>query len=175
MLKDIFSKTKTTTVNGERKRYKIAYTTGDTPDEVSRKLGLMPGAVDLLISNSRHRKGWRLEDNVPFTLVVSLARVLEVPIAELLTPAAASAYRTQERTHPSVTTSTETQSTEPEATARKTAEYMTPQQIAEHMGISAKTVIRYIQAGELPAIHLGRRYVVKISDAKAWILSRSTL
>jgi len=173
MLQEIFCKYKTVNMNGARKRIKVACTTGDTPEEVNRKLGLMPGAVSKWIDESKHNKGWRLEDEVPFALIVSLARVLQVPIADLLTPACADVFRKHEKEYPSVTISSATENG-PVATAQKTAEYMTPQQIAERMGITAKTVIRYIQAGELPAIHLGRRYVVAINDAETWIASRST-
>ena len=174
MLKEIFCKNKSININGERNHIKVAYTTGDTPEEVNRKLGLIPGAVSKWLEKSKHNKGWRLEDELSFSLIVSLARVLQVPIADLLTPACADVFRKQEKEYPSVTISSSV-ANRPVATEQKTAEYMTPQQIAECMGISAKTVIRYIQLGELPAIHLGRRYVIAINDAETWIASRSTV
>jgi excisionase family DNA binding protein len=173
VLKEIFCKNKTISINGMRKRIKVAYTTGDTPEEVNRKLGLMPGAVSKWIDESKHNKGWRLEDELSFSLIVSLAHVLQVPIADLLTPACADVFCKQEKEYPSVTPSSAA-AKEPPVTAQKTAEYMTPQQIAKDMGISAKTVIRYIQAGELPAVHLGRRYVIAINDVEKWLASRST-
>lgn len=173
MLKDVFCKTRTKTIDGKQKRYKVARTTGETPAEIGQKIGLMPTTIDKWLDNERS-KSWRLEDEIPFTTILKLAALLQVSTADLLSQDGADRYRQQELEYPSVIPSS-APSAEPDATTKKTAKYMTPQQIAERMGISAKTVIRYIQAGELPAVHLGRRYVVEISDAEAWISSRSTL
>jgi excisionase family DNA binding protein len=171
MLKDVFCKIKTKTIDGTQKRYKVARTTGETTSEIGQKIGLMPTTIDTWLQNER-RSSWKLEDEIPFTTILKLAELLQVPTADLLSQGGADRYRQQERKHPSVTIAPVAK---PDVTMEKTARYLTPQQIGERMGISAKTVIRYIQAGELPAVHLGRRYVVEVSDAEAWISSRSTV
>ena len=49
---------------------------------------------------------------------------------------------------------------------------LTPYEIAERCALSAKTVYRAIDRGELPAARLCTRIRVRASDVDAWILAR---
>ena len=47
--------------------------------------------------------------------------------------------------------------------------YMTLQQAAEYMGVSARSVRRYIKERGFPAMKPAGRYLVKIEDMEKWI------
>jgi excisionase family DNA binding protein len=44
-----------------------------------------------------------------------------------------------------------------------------PNQIAEHLGVTPATVRKYINSGKLPAYHVGRNLRVSDSDYKKFI------
>lgn len=163
MLKDIFNQEKTVrTERGGHKKIKAAYTTLDSYEDVEQAVGLKPGTLQKWIEQEeRGRKGkWKMTDE-PFETVFRLASTLKVSIDSLLDPTSAQMYALHETAHPAIPKKTETE--------KKSADYMTPQQIADHLGISAKTVVRAIQHEEMPAIHLSRRYLVSVIDAQHWI------
>lgn len=48
------------------------------------------------------------------------------------------------------------------------AVFLTKRQIAERLGINVRTVERFIAAGELPAVMVGKRYRVREVDLIAY-------
>jgi len=41
--------------------------------------------------------------------------------------------------------------------------------LAQKLGISARTVWRVIQRGELPTVRIGRRTLIRLSAVRAWL------
>ena len=41
--------------------------------------------------------------------------------------------------------------------------------LAKRLGISARTVWRVIQRGELPTVRIGRRTLIRLSAVRAWL------
>lgn len=166
MLKDIFTETKTVQTHAGKKKIRIANTTGDTMEEVSVKALLDNDQVRMWVNREENTStGWKLEDE-PFSTVFTLARVLRVPIDALLTPYNADRYRWHVQNYPTITAMEETR--------KKSCDYLTPQDLANRLGISAKTVIRLIERGEIVAIHIGHRYLIQVTDAVKYLNEHQT-
>lgn len=54
------------------------------------------------------------------------------------------------------------------------AHFLTVQEVAAMMRVSAMTVYRLIKAGDLPAVRVGRSYRVRDVDVDAYLQSRYT-
>jgi excisionase family DNA binding protein len=159
MLKDIFTETR------GRTKIKIANTTGDSIAEVAEKIPMNKEDLKSWLRREEAGTGWKLE-NESFSTVLRLAEVLHVSIDKLLTPDNARKYQWHEQQYPPITPMEETR--------KKSCDYMTPQQLADHLGVTAKTVIRLIKRGEIVAIHLGHRYLIQVTEAANYINSKQT-
>lgn len=52
-------------------------------------------------------------------------------------------------------------------------ELWTPQEVADYLKVTERTVYRWIEAGELPAFKVGRQWRVTDSDVKARLIPRA--
>lgn len=157
MLKDVFT--------GHRGNTLTAYTTGATVKEVAEQVPMDPNDLNAWIRRENSSTGWKLEQE-SFNTVLRLAEVLHVSIDKLLTPDAARRYQWHVQQHPTETPM--------EQTRKKSCDYMTPQQLADHLGVTAKTVIRLIKRGEIVAVHVGHRYLIQVTDAAEYIKRQQT-
>jgi excisionase family DNA binding protein len=55
-----------------------------------------------------------------------------------------------------------------------TERFLTPAQIAERLQVSEKTVTRWLQAGDLKGIKIGRLWRVREEDFEAFLQASST-
>ena len=46
------------------------------------------------------------------------------------------------------------------------------QELADRVGVSPRTIANFVQRGDLEAVKLGRRTVVKASEVERWLNSR---
>lgn len=56
--------------------------------------------------------------------------------------------------------------------SRGLGRFFTPAQVAEQLQVSGKTVLRWIEAGELPAHKLGRQWRIAEADLKRFLHAR---
>jgi excisionase family DNA binding protein len=52
------------------------------------------------------------------------------------------------------------------------ANYLKLMEVAHRLGISERTARRYVQAGEMPSVYLGRAYRVREEDLEAYLESK---
>jgi len=54
----------------------------------------------------------------------------------------------------------------------KVKEFLSPEEVAEKLGLHPNTVRRYLRRGEIPAVKFDRIYRIEIKDLEAFIQKR---
>lgn len=54
-------------------------------------------------------------------------------------------------------------------TASQLPVFLSPQQLADHLGVCRKTIYRWIKAGDLPAVRVGGVLRVSIVETERWM------
>jgi len=82
-------------------------------------------------------------------------------------------YRTAAEWHVSGAGSATAPSAEPSETERQ--EHTTPEEVAERMNVTARTVRNAIARGDLPAVKRGTVWLINRTDADAFVESRKSI
>lgn len=57
----------------------------------------------------------------------------------------------------------------PGASAAESLEFMTTEEVVACLRVNARTVYRLIQAGDLPAVRVGRQWRIRRRDLDGWL------
>jgi excisionase family DNA binding protein len=129
--------------------FKLKYQTDDERREeaevISQSHGLKKNQIAQWIK--QEEEGEYPLRKQPLSVVLGLAEGLGVPIEDLLDPDTAERFKR----------------------VQNAQRFIMPDEVASYLGITAKTVIRLIQRGELPAVHVGRRYLIRQRDIEEYI------